>query len=154
MTIKSGHCALVCRVFWSWHSAKLRNFTECFSVVHSAKASSLCHPLTFFYREFIFAACLLTLGKPFAECAIKNTRQIAIRRHCRYRVVYAKCYTRQSLCRVLLALGVSRSETPLLASSSNGGNGSEAVWVIWNPYISENIVILLIYVSHSFLLWK
>ena len=93
VTIKSGRCALVCRVFWRWHSAKFRNIAECFgidtrqsletlpSVFPSCTRQKRRHraiPLTFFCREFIFAECLLTLGKLFAECAIKNTRQITV----------------------------------------------------------------------------
>ena len=35
-------------------------------------------PLSFLCREFIIAECLLTLGKLFAECAIKNTRQTTV----------------------------------------------------------------------------
>ena len=46
----------------------------------------------------------LTLGKPFVECAIKNTWQISVCRHCRCRVLFVKCYTRQSLCRVFFDL--------------------------------------------------
>ena len=137
MAIKSVHCALVCRVYWAWHSAKcvnvaecfgldtrqtletlsgvlvltlgklykryrvfwnwnsakFRNFAECFgldtrqtwetlpSVFLSCTRQNRRHraiPLTFFCREFIFAECLLTLGKLFAECPIKNTRQTTV----------------------------------------------------------------------------
>ena len=28
--IKSGRCALVCQVYWAWHSAKCLNFAECY----------------------------------------------------------------------------------------------------------------------------
>ena len=50
-----------------------------------------------------FAECR-ALGKGFAECPTKDTRQ---RRLCRlifYRVVFAECNTRQSLCRVQIGL--------------------------------------------------
>ena len=49
-------------------------------------------PSIFFCREFIFVECLLTLGKPFAECAIKNTGKIAVCRHYRCRVLFAECF--------------------------------------------------------------
>ena len=32
VTIKSGRCALVCWVYWAWHSAKCVNFAECFGL--------------------------------------------------------------------------------------------------------------------------
>ena len=32
VTIKSTRCALVCRVYWAWHSAKCVNFAECFGL--------------------------------------------------------------------------------------------------------------------------
>ena len=32
VTIKSARGALVCRVYWAWHSAKCVNFAECFSL--------------------------------------------------------------------------------------------------------------------------
>ena len=85
MTIKSGRCALVCRVFWAWHSAKCLNFAECFgldtrqsletlpSVFPSCTRQKRHHraiTLTFFYRVFIDtrqkslpSARWLTLGK-------------------------------------------------------------------------------------------
>jgi hypothetical protein len=55
----------------------------------------------FFFAFFgsNFAECQ-ALGKVFAKCPIKDTRQ---RRFCRqffYRVSFAECNTRQSLCRV------------------------------------------------------
>ena len=85
-----GKLEELCRVFSCWHSAKLRNFAECFppdtqqtwetlpSVFPSCTRQNRRHRailLTFFCREFIFVECLLTLGKLFAECSIKNTRQ-------------------------------------------------------------------------------
>ena len=68
-----GKVEKLCRVFYSWHSVNLRNFAEYFSVVHSAKSTSPFHPVKFFFAE-----CLLTLGKLFAECPIKNTRQTTV----------------------------------------------------------------------------
>ena len=32
VTIKSTRCALVCRVYWAWHSAKCVNVAECFGL--------------------------------------------------------------------------------------------------------------------------
>jgi len=46
--------------------------------LHSAKSTSPFFPSKFFCQEFIFAECLLTLGKLFAECRIKNTRQTTV----------------------------------------------------------------------------
>ena len=42
----------------------------------------------------------MTLGKDFAECPKKDTRQKCLRRHFFYRVRFAECHTRQTLCRV------------------------------------------------------
>ena len=73
-----GKVSKLCRVFSSWHSANLRNFAECFrpdtrqtwetlpSVFPSCTRKNRRHrsiPSNFFCREFIFAECLLTLGK-------------------------------------------------------------------------------------------
>ena len=81
-------------------------FAECNSQKHSANNNPL--PSVFWKntRQTTFFCRLsnLTLDKPFVECAIKNTWQIAVRRHCRCRVLFAECYTRQSLCRVFFGL--------------------------------------------------
>ena len=66
-------------------------FAECILEKHSA-------------NHFFCRVSNLTLGKPFAECAIKNTRQIAVCWHCRCRVLFTECYTRQSLCQVFFGL--------------------------------------------------
>ena len=55
-------------------------------------------------NHFFCRVSNLTLGKPFDECAIKNTRQIAVCRLCRCRVLFTECYTRQSLCRMFFGL--------------------------------------------------
>ena len=59
-----------------------------------------------FFRVFFrFQLCRVSaLGKGFAECPTKDTRQ---RRLCRLffcRVLFAECSTRQSLCRVQIGL--------------------------------------------------
>jgi len=68
---------------------------------HSANAPwpSRCRRVTFFRR-----ASVLTLGKVFAECPIENTQQRDVCRHCRCHMLFAECYTRQSLCRVFFCL--------------------------------------------------
>ena len=48
---------------------------------------------------FNFAECR-ALGKGFAECPIKNTRQSWLCRHFFWRVLFAECYTRRTICRV------------------------------------------------------
>jgi hypothetical protein len=59
----------------------------------------------FFFAFFgsNFAECQ-ALGKAFAECPIKDTRQIRFCRQFFYRVSFAECNTRQSLCRVQIGL--------------------------------------------------
>ena len=136
VTIKSACCALVCRVYWAWHSAKcvnvdecfgldtrqtlqplpsvlvlhsanFSNFTECFgddtrqslqtlpsvlgltlgkleklyrvfSVGHSAKSPSPCHPVIIFVPRVSFCRVFIDTRQTIAECAIKNTRQTTV----------------------------------------------------------------------------
>ena len=73
-----GKVYKLCRVFWAWHSVNLRNFTECFLSGTRQNRRHRAIPLLFLCREFLFAECLLTLGKLFAECAIKNTWQTTV----------------------------------------------------------------------------
>ena len=76
-------------------------------VLHQLKKNSFflgknSHFFGFFFG-FNFAECR-ALGKGFAECPTKDTRQ---RRLCRLffcRVLFAECSTRQSLCRVQIGL--------------------------------------------------
>ena len=89
-------------------------FVECNSQKHSANNNGTLRKKIFFSLENRFAECKIiilcrvyfvkTLSKPFDECAIKNTRQIVVCQHCRCRVLFAECYTRQSLCRVFFGL--------------------------------------------------
>ena len=76
----------VCRVLGIWHSA-------------NAPLPSPCRRVTFFRRASVSA-----LGKVFVECPIENIRQRDVCRHCRCRVLFAECYTRQIFCRVFFGL--------------------------------------------------
>ena len=64
------------------------------------RAVTVCTPSRYFFRR----ASVSALGKVFAECPIENTRQRDVCRHCRCNVLFAECYTRQSLCRVFFGL--------------------------------------------------
>ena len=58
-----------------------------------------------FFRIFFgfnFAECRV-LGKGFGECPIKDTRQSWLCRHFFWRVPFAECYTRRTICRVFYA---------------------------------------------------
>jgi len=55
-------------------------------------------------RCFFCRVSVLALGKVFAECPIKNTRQRNVCLLCVRRVSFAECNTRQSLCRVFFGL--------------------------------------------------
>ena len=58
-----------------------------------------------FSAFFIFFLCRVSaLGKAFAECPIKNTRQRPLCRPEFCRVLFAECGTRQRLCRMYLGL--------------------------------------------------
>ena len=81
-----------------WDFFLKNRFAECNSKKHSANNNPL--PSVFWKNTrqttFFCRVSNLTLGKPFIECAIKNTRQIAVCRHCRCRVLFAECNTRQT----------------------------------------------------------
>ena len=58
-----------------------------------------------FFRVFFgfnFAECR-ALGKGFAKCPIKNTRQSWLCSHFFWRVLFVECYTRRTICRVFYA---------------------------------------------------
>ena len=65
----------------------------------------LCRMFLTLGNFFYFFLCrVLALGKAFAECPIKNTRQRPLCRPEFCRVLFAECGTRQRLCRVYLGL--------------------------------------------------
>jgi hypothetical protein len=96
---------MLCREPRSRHSAKMAclpsvlpvalgtdaTFAECLIHWRSAKRRPL-------------PSVRLALGKAFAECPIKCTRQRGLCRQIFYRAPFAECSTRQSLCRVYIVL--------------------------------------------------
>jgi len=54
--------------------------------------------------NFSLPSGLRALGKAFAECPTKDTRQRGICRHRLCRVIFAEGYTRQRLCRVYMGI--------------------------------------------------
>jgi hypothetical protein len=86
LSVGTRQRVFLCRVPWTWHSA---NHPLC---PYSVTALKFCR-----VRDFV-------LGKGFAECPMKCTRQSPLCRHFLFRVSFAKCNTRQNLCRVFLEL--------------------------------------------------
>ena len=76
---------------------KKKLVAECVAVWHSAKS-----PLTagLALWPFLFAESQTAHGKNFAECPINGTRQSWLCRYCLWRVLFAECYTRRTICRV------------------------------------------------------
>ena len=86
---------------------------------HSANA-----PSRYFFRR----ASVSALGTVFDECPIENTRQRDVCRHCRCRVLFAECYTRQIFCWVFFRLcRVPMAHDKAIVS----GN----VYTFWDSYL-------------------
>ena len=113
-------------------------FAECNSQKHSANNNSLpsvfwknTRQTTFFLRSVKFDTR-------------QTTRQIAVCRHCRCRVLFAECYTRQSLCRVFF--GLCRVTVAHEKVTVSGGVRSKDIeWTLdflnWSPMnFSLNII--------------
>ena len=86
---------------WAQHSANRPSLPSVWPLRHSAKSPSL---LPSRCTYFILLRVVWTIGKVFAECPMKNTRQTGLCRVNSSRVLFAECYTRQSLCRVFSRL--------------------------------------------------
>ena len=85
----------------AWAIGKHGCFAECqIPDTRQTRRDSLYVVMLLFFCQ----ASVSVLGKVFAECPIKNTRQRDVYRHCRCRVLFAECYTRQILCRVFFGL--------------------------------------------------
>ena len=90
----------VCLVSDIGHSANNSSLPSVRSGTLGKRAVTVSAPSHYFFRR----ASVLALGKVFAECPIENTWQNDICRHYRCCVLFAKCYTRQILCRVFYGL--------------------------------------------------
>ena len=92
---------IICRVSGLGHSANKVMFAKCRCRYTLGK-----HAVTVFAssRYFFCRALVSALGNVFAECPIKNTRQINFCRHFVRRVLFAEYNTRESLCRVIFEL--------------------------------------------------
>ena len=72
---------------------------------HQLKKSIFLGKNSHFFGFFLFQLCRVSaLGKGFAECPTKDTRQRRLCRRVICRVFFAECSTRQSLCRVQIGL--------------------------------------------------
>ena len=65
-------------MFWAWRSANLRNFVECFFVVHSVKSSSPCHPVNIFLPRVYFCRVFIDTRQTVCRVPDKNTRQTTV----------------------------------------------------------------------------
>ena len=80
MTIKSTRCALVCRMYWAWHSAKCVNFAECFGLETRQTLETLPGVLVLtlgkLYKRYrVFWNWNSAKFRNFAECFGLDTRQ-------------------------------------------------------------------------------
>ena len=80
VTIKSACCALVCRVYWAWHSAKCVNFAECFGLETRQTLETLPGVLVLtlgkLYKRYrVFWNWNSAKFRNFAECFGLDTRQ-------------------------------------------------------------------------------
>jgi hypothetical protein len=80
------------------HSTKSIYFAECFSQALGKRPSLFLPPS----RSFFFPRAGLGLGKVFAECPTKNTRQRVLCWPFLYRFLFAEYNTWQRVCRVLI----------------------------------------------------
>ena len=86
--------ASLCRVSSIWHSAKNSGLPSVRSGTLGKRDVTVSASSHYFF--------LPSVG--FSSRPIENTRQRDVCRHCRCRVLFAKCYTQQIFCRVFFGL--------------------------------------------------
>ena len=118
-----------------WHTAKKPMFTVCQSQ-GTRQTFELCrvprlqahgkggrHVTSQVFCFFFCRGLALAHGKGFAVCPINGTRQTTPLPMSEYRVLFAVCGTRQSLCRVHIGLcrvpkHTAKQQSPVVRSSS------------------------------------